>query len=192
MSNLFTALVVALGVVAAVSLPAAESLQLLVRDSFMPGIPVLVRVDALDAEGDLDRQLWDGVVALTSASEGVTISPGEVVIRNGRGSALVTVEGDGDWELVATLDGLEARRSLRTLAGEPVTEVTGDLPGGDVEWSGVIHVTGDVNIRGGTTLRVLAGTLVLIDGVPSGDGGSDIDVEGAIETLGTAKSPVTL
>ena len=61
----------------------------------------------------------------------------------------------------------------------------------DTEWSGIIHVTGDVRIGVGQVLAIQPGTLVLIDGVAAGDTGIDIDVEGGLHVLGTRDAPVS-
>jgi hypothetical protein len=176
---------------AARPLPAADSLRLAVRESYLPGIPILVRVEALEASGEPDRSLWDGVAVLGVSAGSVSLSPDRVTLRNGLGSALVTVMGTGDFDLTATLGGLEAARSLRSLAGEPVTTVSSNPAGPVAEWSGVVFVTANITVPAGTTLRVQPGALILLDGVASGTGGTDIRVEGAIESLGTAAEPVT-
>ena len=50
-----------------VASPAVEvtQLNLRVRDSYLPGTPILVRVEALDADGNIQRDLWDPEVRLT-------------------------------------------------------------------------------------------------------------------------------
>jgi hypothetical protein len=169
----------------------APSLRLLVPDGHRPGIPVLVRLDLFGADGSPFRGLWDAEAVLSSPTPGATLAPSRIVLHNGVGSALVTVTAVGSLELHATAVGLEAVRTLRSLADEPVQSVSGALPAGLTEWSGVVRVTADLRVPDGATLRVLPGTLVLIAGVVSGDTGADIDVEGAIEVLGTEEQPVT-
>ncbi len=53
--RLSTVLLLATVCVATLASPtqAAESLQLVVRDSYLPGVPVLVRVEAVDSKGNL-------------------------------------------------------------------------------------------------------------------------------------------
>ena len=77
------------------------------------------------------------------------------------------------------------------LSGEPRQEVSGDLPEDLTEWSGVIHVTDNLTLPTGGTLRILPGTLVLIDGVDEGTDGTDFNVRGQLESLGTRQRPVT-
>jgi hypothetical protein len=81
--------------------------------------------------------------------------------------------------------------TLADWTGQPVRVASGVLRRSQT-WSGVCHITGgDFTIPAGSTLTLEPGTLVLIDGVPSGSDGIDIDVEGSIQSLGTAASPVT-
>ncbi|MCF7973408.1 MAG: hypothetical protein K9N55_06305 [Phycisphaerae bacterium] len=80
---------------------------------------------------------------------------------------------------------------MTDLTGEPVTTVSGRLTVSDT-WRGIYHVTGgDFSIPAGVILTLDPGTLVMIDGTASGSGGADINVSGAIQSLGSAESPVT-
>ena len=70
----------------AVSLGAASqpvSLKIIVPAGYLPQVPVLVRVEALDALGGRERSLWDAVVVLSANSGGVTLSTNRVHLRNG-------------------------------------------------------------------------------------------------------------
>ena len=168
--------------------------NLTVRDSYLPGTPVLVQVEVL-AGGELYRDLWDAT-AILSTDNGVQMDVSEITMYNGLGSALVTFTGGtGDFTLTASVDGLGDTDDLTDLSGAPVTEVSGTLSeaSGTDTWSGVIHVTGDVLVPTGHTLNVTAGTLVLLDGdpTPRSSAGVDIDVEGTINSLGTADQPVS-
>ncbi len=70
------------------SLSSPGSLALSTPESFIPGLPFLVRVDQRDAQGQLNRNAWNTTVNLT-ASNGVTLTPTTVTLYNGLGSALV-------------------------------------------------------------------------------------------------------
>jgi len=166
--------------------------NLTVRDSYLPGTPVLVKVEVL-VGGEVYRDLWDATATL-SADNGVQMDVSEITMFNGRGSALVTFTGGtGDFTLTASVDGLPDSDALTDLTGAPVTTVSGTLSdaSGTDTWSGVVHVTGDVLVPTGHTLEIQPGTLVLLDGVASGSGGTDIDVVGNIQSLGTEDAPVT-
>ena len=165
-----------------------RQLDMTVRDSFLPGVPLLVQVEVTDALGTVDRELWDAVVTLSVDGAPPT---GQVTLYNGRGSALVTVNEPDDFTLIATLGSLETSRTITSLEGAPVTEVSGTLPGTETAFSGVVHVTGDLVVPAGHTLTLQPGTLVLLDGVASGEDGTDVDVLGNIQSLGTAAQPVT-
>src|SRR5678809_52992 len=52
---------------------APASLKMLTQFGYLPANPVLVRVEALTAAGERDRDLWDAETTLT-ASGGVTLS----------------------------------------------------------------------------------------------------------------------
>ena len=164
--------------------------KLIVRNSYLSGIPVLVQVEIVDDSDKIERGLWNAEAALFVNNPSVTLSKNQVTLYNGLGSTLVKFTGSGNFTLTAKVNGMEDSRSLTDLAGEPVTSVSGTLAGDSV-WSGIIHVTGDVVVPASRTLTIQPGTLVLIDGVSSGSGGADIDVFGTIKALGTAETPVT-
>jgi len=169
-----------------------SKVDLIVRDSFLPGIPVLVRVQVTGRDGEVDKDIWDANAVLSvSGNPAVKASVDRLALRNGLGSGLVTFTGRGDFELTVTVDGLETTVSLADWTDEPVHVVSGVLSG-SVTWSGVYHIQGgDFTIPAGVTLTLSPGTLVLIDGAASGTDGADIDVQGAIQSLGVAASPVT-
>src|SRR5262245_59644228 len=160
------------------------SLKLLTQFGYLPANPVLVRVEALAASGDRDRELWDAEAILT-ADVGVTLSTNRVTLRNGLGSALVQFSGGGKFTLTATLGSLSVNRSLRTLVGVPVTSVSGTLPGTSTTWSNVINVTADVTVPIGHTLTIQSNALVLMNGVASGTAGTRLIVNGTLNSLGT-------
>jgi len=170
--------------------PAGLSLAMMVRDSYLPGIPILVRVEVMGADGKVDRDLWDATATLSVDNPAVRASTSQISLVNGLGSSLVVFTGNGRFALTATVNGLKASRWLTDLMGQPMTPATGTLAG-DTTWTGIIHVTGDVLVPAGHVLTIQPGALVLLDGVGSGSGGMDIDVQGAIQSLGTATSPVT-
>lgn len=71
---------------------APGSLRVMAPATYIPGVPMLVRVDQLTGSGALDRTAWNNTVTLTG-SGGVTVSPNTVTLANGMGSVLVTVGG---------------------------------------------------------------------------------------------------
>ncbi len=72
------------------TLGSPDTLTLLAPESYVPGKPLLVRIDQKDANGVLKRGAWNTTVNL-SASNGVQISPSTVTLYNGMGSALLSV-----------------------------------------------------------------------------------------------------
>jgi hypothetical protein len=167
---------------------ADASLKLTVQRGYFPGQPVLVRVDD-------DKTVWDAVATLTSEPPGVSIVPNQVVLRNGRGSALVTIAGGqagADFNLVATIGTTSTSRSMRVLTGDPSTSISGTLPGSATTWSGIVRVTNDLTVPAGHTLTILSNTLVLVSGVTSGTAAPDILVSGTMQCVGTEDYPVTI
>ncbi len=81
---------------------ASSVMSLLAPDSYLPGYPVLVRVDLKNPQGNLDRDKWNTTVNLT-ASNGVSISPTTVDVKNGMGSALITIGSSGGPGATTTL-----------------------------------------------------------------------------------------
>lgn len=181
-------------------LEADPQLNIVLRNSYVSGAPITVRAEIVDDLGRVDRDVWNGTVVVSSDNPNVSLSIAEVTLFNGIGSALVVPvwngTGSGDFTLTATWTD-PARNLTRTvnkaltcLDGTSQTVVSGTLAG-NTTWSGVVHVTGDVTVPVGTTLTILPGTLVLIDGVTSGTAGIDIDVLGSIQSLGTQAAPIT-
>jgi hypothetical protein len=183
--------VCAVPVVACVAGPAdIADVNMVVRDSYLPGIPVLVRVELLDEAGAVLRDRWDATAVLSVDNPVVHLSPNSVRLYNGLGSALVTFTSGGDFLLTADVNGVKTTAALADWTSQPVRSVSGTL-GKSTTWSGVYRITADLTIAAGVTLTLQPGTLVLIDGVKSGGSGKDIEVQGAVQSLGTAASPVT-
>ncbi|MHC4500485.1 MAG: CotH kinase family protein, partial [Planctomycetota bacterium] len=169
-----------------------SAIGLIVRDSYLPGIPVLVRVEVIDDDGTINRSLWDAVATLSvSDNAGINLSTDRVVLYNGLGSAMVTFTGSGDFTLTVEVNGVQASASLTDWSSQPINTVSGTLSR-SATWSGIYYVArGDFTIPDGVTLTLNPGTLVLISSTASGTNGTDIDVAGSIQSLGTAASPVT-
>ena len=69
------------------------NLKLVLRDSYLPSNPTLVRLEFRNPDGTFNRNLWDTTATLSSNVPGITLSPNTVTIRNGLGSALVSIGG---------------------------------------------------------------------------------------------------
>jgi hypothetical protein len=170
-----------------------SSLRLIAPASFIPGKPFLVRVDLLNAQGQIDRSVWNSTVALSSNVGGVTLP--SITLYNGMGSALVTAGNASDFTLTAMLGGMSAQKGVVSLGTTPtMTNVTGTLPAGVTTWSGVIHVTGDVTVPAGATLTMSAGTHVLFDGdaTAGSTAGKRLIVNGTLNSQGTLALPVAI
>jgi hypothetical protein len=66
-------------------------LELTVRDTYLPGVPVLVRVEARRPGGSFTTDSWDATARLSADRLNVRLSPDTVSLRNGLGSALVMI-----------------------------------------------------------------------------------------------------
>ena len=171
---------------------APASLRMLTQNNYLPGLPVLVRVEGFAPDGSRDRETWD-IDATLAADGGVTLSTNLITLRNGMGSLLVTFTGGADFNLTATVGSAQVTRSLHSVAGNAVTKIGGTLSGGSSTWSGIINITNDLTLTN-HTLTIQSNTLVLIDGVGSGMTAADILVQAnaSIQSLGTALHPVTI
>jgi hypothetical protein len=169
---------------------APTQLKLITAPGYRAQVPFLVRVEAQNAQGAPDRSLWNATVTL-SADSGVTLSTNVVVLRNGMGSALLRLDGAGDFTLNAVMGLLATSRSIADYSGIEVSSFGGTLAGTETSWSGVVQVTNDVTVPTGHTLTIQPGTLVLIHGVASGTTANDLVVRGNVQSLGTEAQPVT-
>jgi len=167
--------------------------SLIVRDSYLPGIPVLVRVELLNEDGTINRDLWDAEARLSVLDNpNISLSTDRLTMYNGLGSALVSISGSGDFTLNVEVNGIIMSKVMTDWSGVPIQTVSGELNESQT-WSSIYHITGgDFDIHEGVTLTLNPGALVLIDGVSSGSNGTDIDVAGSIQSLGTIDSPVTI
>lgn len=181
---------------AATTVPGRAAGSLVVRApaGYVPGLPVLLRVELWDGAGRPDRTVWDAEATIAPVSAGVTLSTNRVDLRNGLGSTLVSIEGGSGApvEIVLHCRGLSARQNLTALDAGAALRVGGALPGESTTWSGVVRVTNDVIVPAGHVLTVQPGTWVLLDGVSSGTNGSDLQVNGEIQSLGTPEAPVVM
>ncbi|HEY6226012.1 MAG TPA: hypothetical protein VI282_02710, partial [Verrucomicrobiae bacterium] len=166
-------------------------IKLLTPGGYLPGVPFLARVEVLKYDArDWDK--WDQTATLSSDQPGVTLSTNTVTLRNGLGTALITINGTANFNLTAQVGAEQISRSVTNRSSQSVTTVSGTLAGTASTWSGVVHITGTVTVPATHTLTIDPGTLVLIDGVTSGTTGINIVVNGAIRSLGTETAPVVI
>lgn len=167
-------------------------LKVISQAGYLPQVPVLVRVELRKADEITDREVWDAEAILSETAAGVTLSTNRIMLRNGLGTALVTVSGSGDFTLDVSAGQLTASRALRDLSGEPVARFGGQLTETNTVWNGIVNVTNDLIVPRGYTLTLESNTLVLINGVASGTTAADLFVGGDVQSLGTESHPVTI
>lgn len=171
-------------------LAADTTLNLTVRETFAPGVPVLVEAEVVDAKGNIDSGLWDATVELSIGDGDFNAEPLQLV--NGRGSTLVTFGDTLDKiDLLASLGEMEASAELNPIDPADINALSGELAV-DTTVAGVVQITNDLVIPEGVTLTLASGTLVLLDGDANSATGRQIEVFGQLLSLGTAESPVTL
>lgn len=175
----------------ACNLPAAVNLR--TPASYRPGFPLLIWVEVTDDTGQINKQLWDETALLTVDQLGVIISPSQIPLRNGAGSALVTLQNaNQDLLLSATVQNQSATRRLNSLARTPIQSVGGLLSGTSTTWSGLVQLTNTVIVPTGHTLTIQSNTWLLIDGTASGNSAPSLIVRGQLLSLGTPPHPVTI
>ncbi len=112
-----------------------------------------------------------------------------------QGNLVSTTTDPGNFSLTATAGTLTATKSLTSLGAATGTTVSGTLPAGTTDWSGVVRVTADVTVPAGATLNIAPGTQVLMTGTTGAGSttGSDLIVTGGtINANGTAAQPVSI
>jgi hypothetical protein len=170
----------------------AHRLRVVTHAGYLPQLPLLIRVELLDASGQPDRNVWDATATLSEDSAGVTLSTNRILLRNGLGTAPITISGSGDFTLTVTVGPVQESRPLRDLSGISMTQVGGTLTGTATTWSGIVNVTNDLTVPMGHTLTIESNTLVLVNGVASGTVAPDLLIAGTIQSLGTETNPVTI
>lgn len=166
--------------------------KLITPQGYLPGVPFLVRIEVRDAAGDRDWNLWDAEALLSCDQPGVTLSTNRIPLKNGLGTALLTIAGTGNFNLGAQVGPDQTSKPIVNRSAQAVTTVSGILPGASSTWSGVVNVTGTVTVPVGHTLTINPGTIVRLNGVSSGTSGLNIVINGAIRSLGTEAEPVTI
>jgi hypothetical protein len=170
-------------------------LQLRVPDQFIPGIPFLVRVQYVASDGLVDRSRWNDTVQLRTGDSSVELSSEFVTLYNGMGSVLTTVNTSETFTLSASLGACTVQDSLTPQTNTVPHAVAGTLAGSESQWSGVVHVTGDVLIPVGHTLTIAPGTIILVDGAPQApqlEQGKHLRVQGRMIANGTETEPITI
>lgn len=176
----------------AAAVSAQGGINIVTPAGYVPNVPFLVRVELTNESGAIAREIWDAEAFLFSDNPGVTLSTNKVVLRNGLGTALVTLNGSADFKLTVKVNGNEGTRAVQSLAAAPIQEFSGTLTGAETVWGGVVRVSGNLTVPVGHTLTISSNTLVMVDGVASGTTGIRILVNGTVNSLGTALHPVVI
>src|SRR5512133_2352658 len=100
----------------ATTLSSQAAVKLTSPAGFVPGVPFLVRVEALTSTGTPDVDLWDAEAVLSVDQPGVTLSTNRVQLRNGVGTALLVIQGSSGFNLKAAVGSQEATRLVSSLA----------------------------------------------------------------------------
>ena len=173
-----------------------DSIAVEVRDTFVPELPFLVQVKLLNADGTVNRNVWDSDAAIEPSTSNSTLNVESFRIVNGVGSAFVSATTtEESLSFTIAVGSHRNHAAMQNVQSIPQSVVSGDVSS-DTTWSGVVHVTGNVTILPNTTLTIEPGTLVLIDGVEATVDeesiGTHLIVKGTLNSMGTAERPVTL
>ncbi len=181
-----------MGLLLAAPVHSSAEVKLIIPDGYLPGVPFPCRIELRDRTGARDWNVWNAEATLTANQAGVLLSTNRVVLRNGLGTALLSITGTSDFDLTAQVNGEQAVRAVRNRSQESISSVSGTLPGATTTWSGIVHVTADTTIPVGHTLTIQPSTWVIVTGVASGTSGAAISVHGILQSLGTEQQPVTI
>ncbi len=171
---------------------ARAELRLITPTGYLPGVPFLVRVEMRRGDGSRNLDFWDADASLSPDRPDITLSTNHLVLKNGLGTALITIGGATDFTLRAEVNGQQVTKAIRNRSGDPVRTVSGTLTGTSTTWRDIVKVTGTVMVPTSHTLTIEPGTMVLIDGVASGTSGNSIVVRGAVQSFGTEAAPVVM
>lgn len=168
----------------------AQEPRIVAPSGYFSGTPLSVVVEIRNDQNEVDRSIWDGEVTLAADDPNITVTPDRIPLINGRGSGMLTIEGEDAFQLIATWTNQTVSKAIDYLGNQPITELEGDLAGENLEWSGVIRLTGDVTVPDGSELNIHPGTWVFIEGVDSGADGTKIIVNGSVNAAGDSQNPI--
>ncbi len=139
-------------------------------------------------------QPGQNLLAVELHNSGTLLSPSNDLSLDCGLEAVLPVGDPGNFTLTAAADGRSTTAILSSLGTTVPTSVSGTLPSGETVWSGLVRVTSDLTVPADGTLRLTAGTIVLLDGnaTPGSSTGVDLIINGSLLSGGTASQPVTL
>lgn len=139
---------------------------------------------AVETEGDIREQ---SIYQFSISSSPPSLQPADVIVKRGRGAALVSITGSGETvvsgECGNTVVGFCSL--IHILENPLVRELAGDLTGNNLIWdsTSVICITSNIRVPAGNTLLIQPGTIVTLAAQ------AEIIVEGSIDCDGEG-SPV--
>ena len=162
-------------------------LRVMMPARYIYGLPLPVRVEVMRPDGSVDWEVWTGQVSILSSDAGVPISPQTLDLHSGVASGLLTIEGTGSPIVSFGFDGPSVDKRTHSVSLENEVQIAGELSNPLTVWTpndGIIHVTDNLTLPVGNTLRIYPDTIILLDAKKS------ITVRGTIESLGTVEHPV--
>lgn len=170
----------------------AAGLRIISPSSYVSGVPYCVRVEILDEGGKPDRSVWNSEVTLAASDSNVSLSANQVLLMNGVGTALITIQGTNGFTLEASSGSLHATRAVTPRDIATASVASGPLQGSTTSWSGLILLTGTVTVPTNHVLTIAPGTFIMVSGVTSGTAGIGLVVHGEIRSLGTESNPIII
>ena len=148
------------------------------------GLPTPLRVELLRPDASLDWEVWESFLSLNLNGADI---PSALPLHNGIASGLLPGTFSTGGSLILCAEGECATRTVELIPLEYGMAVAGELSEPLTAWTpndGIIHVTDDVTIPAGSTLRIYPESIILLDPKKS------VQVMGTVECLGTVEHPV--
>ncbi|UCE58163.1 MAG: DNRLRE domain-containing protein [Phycisphaerales bacterium] len=200
--------------------PPGGNLRLTMPTRMLNDKTLTLKAEMLDQFGNIDWREWNilGTVSARRVSDqsavpttvnvfetfpagaGQTTPDDSIRFYNGVGSVSLVIDDPGsvvgeDIEIVVTVGGRTASKVVSVLDSATVAtkSLSGALSAGDLTWGpgdGVIHLTGTVTVPSGSTLTIQAGTLIMVDAGPGGNGTAIECNSSTVDAQGSEAEPV--
>jgi hypothetical protein len=171
-------------------------------DLLDPSNGILVKDGCFDNLGTVTMtSLLDGQnvpVSVTIFDDHLPVPDDSIRFYHGIGSVSITLDNPsvvaaGNYKVTVTFGERTASRIVQIETAAAFREMPATLIGTDLVWgpNENIHLTQHATVvPAGSTLKILPGTLVMIDTTGALEDGTLLNIEGNMEALGTIESPI--
>lgn len=160
-------------------------LRIMMPRHFISALPTPLRVEVVRTDGQVDWEVWDDQIWVDIANLLMPSQP--LNLHNGVASGLLSVPVQGETYITLHYGSISVQKTLSSLDVSGRVQVAGELSEPLTVWKpgdGIIHVTDNVTLPAGNTLRIYPDTMILLDPKKS------VTVRGTVESLGTVEHPV--